>query len=384
MKKKIITTAVVLTLATGGAGYYFLSYAPHQTAISHFEKSVDTLNENNKAIEKQIADTEKIIKENAGKTIVICTHGDPFVLMEKILLDESYESLKKKMPSNKGKVEDFVRTYFAFSDRAQALNLHRPYIDEIKLASPTTGKPMTRIKEVLDVWMDSGSMPYAQMHYPFANKKEMEASFPADFIAEYVGQVRAWFYVMHVLGVLLNPNNETEPTPSFTNVITTGVINGNDGRKMSKSFGNYPDPRATIEKYGADPIRFYMLNSPLLSGGDMDFKEEGIIETIKNVMLPIWNTYSFFTTYANIDHWKKNETEIFFARHGESEANVLGKMSDGTDDPNLTEKGKIYLEIGYKQGVGVKELLKKSFQQKQIRVLQDQFGKDRMVAVDNG
>ena len=104
---------------------------------------------------------EKIIKENAGKTIVICTHGDPFVLMEKILLDESYESLKKKMPSNKGKVEDFVRTYFAFSDRAQALNLHRPYIDEIKLASPTTGKPMTRIKEVLDVWMDSGSMPYA-------------------------------------------------------------------------------------------------------------------------------------------------------------------------------------------------------------------------------
>jgi isoleucyl-tRNA synthetase len=105
--------------------------------------------------------------------------------------------------------------------------------------------------------------------------------FPADFIAEYVGQVRAWFYVMHVLGVLLNPNKEPTPTPSFTNVITTGVINGNDGRKMSKSFQNYPDPRMAIEKYGADPIRFYMLNSPLLSGGDMDFKEEGIVETIK-------------------------------------------------------------------------------------------------------
>ena len=113
--------------------------------------------------------------------------------------------------------------------------------------------------------MDSGSMPYAQMHYPFENQGEMQASFPADFIAEYVGQVRAWFYVMHVLGVLVNPNNEKNPTPSFTNVITTGVINGNDGRKMSKSYGNYPDPRATIEKYGADPIRFYMLNSSLLS-----------------------------------------------------------------------------------------------------------------------
>ena len=146
--------------------------------------------------------------------------------------------------------------------------------------------------------MDSGSMPYAQMHYPFENKDAMQASFPADFIAEYVGQVRAWFYVMHVLGVLLNPVNPLEkggsreatgglavsenqssvstsssqllsqgalPRPAFTNVITTGVINGNDGRKMSKSFGNYPDPRITIEKYGADPIRFYMLNSPLLS-----------------------------------------------------------------------------------------------------------------------
>lgn len=169
------------------------------------------------------------------------------------------------------------------------------------------GAPLVRVKEVLDVWMDSGSMPYAQMHYPFENREPMEVSFPADFIAEYVGQVRAWFYVMHVLGVLLNPNNEPKPTPSFTNVITTGVINGNDGRKMSKSFGNYPDPRNTIEKYGADPIRFYMLNSPLLSGGDMDFKEEGIIETIKTVMLPIWNTYSFFTTYANIDGWKVEE-----------------------------------------------------------------------------
>ena len=190
--------------------------------------------------------------------------------------------------------------------------------------------------------------------------------FPADFIAEYVGQVRAWFYVMHVLGVLLmskddtnthtntieiDPVSETKNnstvsvssvtvTPAFTNVITTGVINGNDGRKMSKSFGNYPDPRITIEKYGADPIRFYMLNSPLLSGGDMDFREEGIIETIKGVMLPIWNTYSFFTTYANIDGWKKDDTEVWFSRHAESTSNAATTMSDGTDNPGLTEKGK--------------------------------------------
>ncbi len=218
--------------------------------------------------------------------------------------NKPYGQLEKREVDGKTKYF-FTKWEFA----GQELNLHRPYIDEIKLQSPTTGAELTRIKEVLDVWMDSGSMPYAQMHYPFENKDAMEASFPADFIAEYVGQVRAWFYVMHVLGVLLGENikNTIEPTPSFTNVITTGVINGNDGRKMSKSFGNYPDPRATIEKYGADPIRFYMLNSPLLSGGDMDFKEEGIIETIKSVMLPVWNTYSFFTTYANIDGWKPTE-----------------------------------------------------------------------------
>jgi isoleucyl-tRNA synthetase len=194
--------------------------------------------------------------------------------------------------------------------------------------------------------MDSGSMPYAQMHYPFENQAAMEASFPADFIAEYVGQVRAWFYVMHVLGVLLNPTNKEVPTPSFTNVITTGVVMGSDGRKMSKSFGNYPDPRLTLEKYGADPIRFYMLNSPLLSGGDMDFKEEGIIETIKSVMLPLWNTYSFFTTYANIDGWKPTAGYIDYMRHAETDLNVATSIpseeryiSGGLNDHELTANG---------------------------------------------
>lgn len=278
--------------------------------------------------------------------MVICTHGDPFILMEKFLTGKKYREVKKKMPSNKGKIENFIRQYYADTETARELNLHRPYIDKIALRSPKTGKTLVRIPEVLDVWMDSGSMPYAQMHYPFENKNAMESSFPADFIAEYVGQVRAWFYVMHVLGVLLGEDikKTTNPTPSFTNVITTGVINGNDGRKMSKSYGNYPDPKGTIEKYGADPIRFYMLNSPLLSGGDMDFKEEGIIETIKSVMLPIWNTYAFFTTYANIDEWKPNHTEVFFVRHAESEANVLGKVSGKNDNPDLTKKGELQAE----------------------------------------
>ncbi|MCD5374976.1 isoleucine--tRNA ligase [Candidatus Gracilibacteria bacterium] len=174
-------------------------------------------------------------------------------------------------------------------------DLHRPYIDDITWQE--NGLTYTRLPEVLDVWMDSGSMPYAQMHYPFENKAPMENSYPADFIVEYIGQVRAWFYVMHVVGVALFDKR------AFTNVITTGIVMGSDGRKMSKSFGNYPDPRGTIGKYGADAIRFYMANSPLLNGGNMDFKEEGIVEVIKKVILPMWNTYSFFTTYANIDNF---------------------------------------------------------------------------------
>jgi isoleucyl-tRNA synthetase len=172
-------------------------------------------------------------------------------------------------------------------------DLHKPYIDSIIWEE--NGLTYKRLPEVLDVWMDSWSMPYAQMHYPFENKSPMENSYPADFIVEYIGQVRAWFYVMHVVGVALFDKR------SFTNVITTGIVMGSDGRKMSKSYGNYPDPRNTIGTYGADAIRFYMANSPLLNGGNMDFKEEGIVEVIKKVILPLWNTYSFFTTYANID-----------------------------------------------------------------------------------
>lgn len=143
----------------------------------------------------------------------------------------------------------------------------------------------------------------------------MEASYPADFIVEYIGQVRAWFYVMHVVGVALFDKR------SFTNVITTGIVYGSDGRKMSKSYGNYPDPRETIKKYGADAIRFYMMNSPLLSGNNMSFKEEGIEEVIKKVILPLWNTYSFFTTYANIDNWEPTESSIYYCRHGETDNN---------------------------------------------------------------
>lgn len=190
--------------------------------------------------------------------------------------------------------EGETRNYYLFNGKA--LDLHRPYIDAVTITKD--GKEYKRIKETLDVWMDSGSMPFAQFHYPFVNKEKFEESFPGDFIAEYTGQIRAWFYVLHVI------SNALFEKPSFKNVLVTGVLAGNDGRKMSKSFGNYPDPKTTLEKYGGEALRLYFLGSPLMDGNDMDFNENDLKSQIRDFILPLWNIYSFFTTYANLHNWE--------------------------------------------------------------------------------
>lgn len=205
--------------------------------------------------------------------------------------DENWNEKDRKIFGSKKEIED--ASWMKIKD------FHRPYIDEITWKE--NWLIYKRSPLVLDVWLDSASMPYAQVHYPFENKDKMEASFPADFIVEYVWQIRAWFYVMHVLWVALFDK------PSYKNVITTWLLYGTDGRKMSKSFNNYPDPKATIEKFWADSIRMYMIASPLTWWLDMNFSEDGILESIKKLMLPLWNTYSFFTTYANIDNFESSD-----------------------------------------------------------------------------
>lgn len=179
------------------------------------------------------------------------------------------------------------------TDTNKEFDLHRPFID--KIWGMVDGVKYIRIPEVLDPWLESGSMPYAQVHYPFENKEKFEQSFPADYVAEYLGQVRCWFFFMHALGVMLFDS------PAFTNVICTGVLAGNDGRKMSKSYGNYPDPKESMQKYGSDALRMYMANSPIMVGWDMNFMEEGWKEVLRKISLPLWNSYSFFCTYASID-----------------------------------------------------------------------------------
>lgn len=393
---------------------------------------------------------EDIQKNYSGKTILVVSHGHPVKAFLKAFgREKRLERTDNATP----------HTLYLDNDTGKELNLHRPTIDTIEL--PWKNGNLKRIPEVLDVWMDSASMPYAQVHYPFSfgeasdimeatteseremcfeffkklwkeefdmdfenskrpladiradfwkskvfylkkdnilassiqvstqtiannyvstwalcmwrvgtlssyrkrglgsrlikkalqyvaslgvkemytnaeiknieyyqwfgfesiqdapeNKwntsavfmkkifapEELKSSqslvFPADFIAEYTGQIRAWFYVMHAIGVMV------KWSPAFKNVAVTGVINGTDGRKMSKSYGNYPDPRETIQKYGADAIRFYLMGGTLMKGEDMAFSEAGIQESIKRVLLPLWNSYTFFATYANIDGWE--------------------------------------------------------------------------------
>jgi isoleucyl-tRNA synthetase len=157
--------------------------------------------------------------------------------------------------------------------------------------------PLRRVAQVFDCWFESGSMPYAQVHYPFENKQAFEGAFPAQFIAEGLDQTRGWFYTLLVLSTAL-----FDKAP-FTNVIVNGLVLAADGRKMSKKEKNYPDPNLVIEQYGADALRAYLINSPLVRAEPLRFKEEEVKEVVRTVLLPLQNAWSFFTTYANVDGW---------------------------------------------------------------------------------
>lgn len=174
---------------------------------------------------------------------------------------------------------------------------HRPWVDDIKFE--IDGVSYSRIDKVMDSWFEAGSMPFAQFHYPFENKEKLEANFPGDFIVEYIGQVRAWFYYMHAMSVALFGEN------SFKNVIVTGNVAGNDGRKMSKSYGNYTDPNELMDKFSADSLRFLLLSSPLLNGEDFALQDKEVGDVARKLSM-IWNMYDFFTLYAEADKWEWN------------------------------------------------------------------------------
>ncbi len=227
-----------------------------------------------------------------------------------------------KLPKNKGK-----------------LDLHKPYIDNVKIKCPKCGKDASRLPDVLDCWFESGSMPYAQLHYPFENKKFFEDNFPANFIAEGLDQTRGWFYTLHVLSTILFDK------PAFKNVIVNGILLAADGEKLSKRKKNYPDPNYLFEAKGVDSLRYFLYSSTAPLAEDVRFSEAHVDEVVKKFTLTLWNTYSFFVTYANIDKFKPYEKAkaVRFTPANKldqwilSELNVLiGKVTTNMDNYNLT------------------------------------------------
>lgn len=225
------------------------------------------------------------------------------------------------------------------------LDLHKPYVDNIKLTCEICGQEMTRTPEVIDVWFDSGSMPYAQYHYPFENKEFFEENFPADFICEAIDQTRGWFYTLMTISTILFNKS------SYKNVLCLGLINDETGQKMSKSKGNIIEPWDILDKQGADALRWYMLTSasPWLP---KNFSIKGVDEVIRKFLLTLWNTYSFFIIYANIDDFNPLNYELPVKDRFEidrwiiSELNItVKKVNEFLEVFNVTDSGRLIQEF---------------------------------------
>jgi isoleucyl-tRNA synthetase len=205
-------------------------------------------------------------------------------------------------------------------------DLHRPGIDNLVRPNPDdpTGKSMMRrVPEVLDCWFESGSMPFAQVHYPFENREWFENHYPGDFIVEYIGQTRGWFYTLHVLATALFDR------PSFISCVSHGIVLGDDGAKMSKSLRNYPDPMGVFDSHGADAMRWYLLSSPILRGGDFSVTDVGMRDTVRQVLLPLWNSYYFLSLYANAEG---KSGKVRTDSQNVLDQYVLSKLADTVDN----------------------------------------------------
>jgi isoleucyl-tRNA synthetase len=229
-------------------------------------------------------------------------------------------------------------------------DLHRPFIDELTRPNPddpSGQSTMRRIDDVLDVWFDSGSMPFAQVHYPFENQEWFDSHSPADFIVEYIGQTRGWFYTLHTLSTALFDR------PAFSNVISHGIVLGNDGQKMSKSLRNYPDVSEVFDRDGADAMRWFLMSSSVIRGGNLMVTEEGIRDGVRQMLLPLWSTYYFFTLYANAADnyeatWRTDSTNVLdrylLAKTRELIEGVTSEL-DALDSPMAAAKLRDFADV---------------------------------------
>ncbi len=243
-----------------------------------------------------------------------------------------------------GSVDELARDFGVMPD-----DLHRPAIDNLTRPNPDdpTGKSvMRRVPEVLDCWFESGSMPFAQVHYPFENRDWFDSHYPGDFIVEYIGQTRGWFYTLHVLATALFDR------PAFRTCVSHGIVLGNDGRKMSKSLRNYPDVNEVFDTYGSDAMRWFLMASPILRGGNLVVTEQGIREGVRQALLPLWNSYYFFALYANAEDYparaRTDSTHVldrYILAKTKATVEEMGQQLDGYNVAAACQTLRDYLEL---------------------------------------
>jgi isoleucyl-tRNA synthetase len=236
---------------------------------------------------------------------------------------ELYTEIEKSVKAgfmNKNSLGDFEPGLYT-KDNYEKIDLHRPYVDSVVLVSPS-GKKMLRETDLIDVWFDSGAMPYAQIHYPFENKEAFDkgVNFPADFIAEGVDQTRGWFFTLHAIATMVFD------TVSYKNVVSNGLVLDKNGNKMSKRLGNAVDPFSTIEKYGSDPLRWYMITNAS-PWDNLKFDTDGIEEVRRKFFGTLYNTYSFFSLYANVDGFDGSQPEVPMEKRPEIDRWILSQLN---------------------------------------------------------
>ena len=290
-----------------------IRWKPESTGTGRFGKWLENLNDWNLSRSRFWGTPLPVWRNDEGEEVCIGSIAE--------LYDEIERSVEAGvMKSNPLKDKGFVPGDYS-SENYHRIDLHRPYVDEIVLVSPT-GKPMRRETDLIDVWFDSGSMPYAQLHYPFENKELLDSGevFPADFIAEGVDQTRGWFFTLHAIATMVFDG------VSFKNVISNGLVLDKKGEKMSKHLGNTVDPFGQIEKYGSDPLRWYMMtnSSPW---DNLKFDEAGVQDVARTFFGKLFQTYSFFTMYANVDGFDKNVADLPFEKRPEIDRWILSELN---------------------------------------------------------
>ena len=295
-----------------------INWKPESTGTGRFGKWLENLNDWNLSRSRYWGTPLPIWRSEEGEEICIGS------------VEELYNEIEKSvaagfMKENPYKTLGFTPNVFT-KDNYERIDLHRPFVDDIVLVSPC-GKPMKREADLIDVWFDSGSMPYAQLHYPFENKELIDSRsyYPADFIAEGVDQTRGWFFTLHAIATMVFDS------VAYKAVVSNGLVLDKNGNKMSKRLGNAVDPFATIEKYGSDPLRWYMITNAS-PWDNLKFDVEGVEEVRRKFFGTLYNTYSFFALYANVDGFDYSQEEVAWAKRPEIDRWILSLLNSLVKD----------------------------------------------------